>query len=272
MTELEKSIAYSKHRLGYTIDLDNPQSLSEKVIWRKHFCRNPLMPVTTDKVKAKHYLSNLIGTDYLIPTLLATDNLDEIDFDSLPDNYIIKPNHTSGHWHIVTQGKADRKEIIKKCKAWLKRCYGKDKFEWHYSLIKPQIIIEPLLLDDRGKMPLDYKFQVLNGKWEWCYVSTPRNERFNIHGNYDTNWIKMAMYGRMGPCKHFVPKPKNLDLMVELAELLAEPFDYLRVDMYLINDRLYMGELTHFPSSGFFGFSPISFDFEAGKKLISYHR
>ena len=257
--------------IGYVPDLLNPETLTEKVLWRKHFCRNSLMPVTADKLAVKEYLKDKVDPLSIIPTLWSGTEPKDIPFSKLPDKYIIKPTHMSGQYIVVKRGETDvtQAQIRRKCASWLKSKYGVDKHEWHYAQIPPAIIIEPLI---GGDLPVDYKFQVLNGRWEWCFASTSRADNKDIHGNYDRSWKKMNMHGRAGSCPVVMEQPAKLKEMGQIAEKLAEPFDYLRVDLYEVDGCIYVGELTHFGQSGFFGFVPIDFDFTMGKKLKKYVR
>ena len=264
------TVRYAVQKIGYVPNLMAPESLTEKVLWRKHFCKNPLMPVTADKAGVKEYLKGIIDEAHIIPTLWTGTNPQEIPFDDLPQHYIIKPTHMSGRYIIVDRDDANisRGKIQNTCREWMKMIYGTDKYEWHYSKIPPAIIIEPLI---GGKaLPFDYKFHVLNGRWEWCYASSSRAETTDIRGNYDRKWNKLNVYGRRGDCATLIPKPTKLKEMGKIAEKLAKPFDYARIDLYEVDEQIYFGEITHFPQSGFEGFIPIEFDFIMGKKLTRY--
>jgi len=272
MNNLRTTIRYAVQKIGYAPNLLAPESLAEKVLWRKHFCRNPLMPVTADKAGVKEYLKGIIDESYIIPTLWTGTNPQDIPFEDLPQHYIIKPTHMSGQYIIVDRKDANtsRGKIRATCATWMKRTYGIDKYEWHYAEIPPAIIIEPLI---GGKaLPLDYKFHVLNGQWEWCYASSSRAETTDIWGGYDRAWKKLNVCGRRGYCSTLIPKPAKLEEMGGIAEKLAEPFDYARIDLYEVDGQIYFGEITHFPQSGLEGFIPIEFDFVMGRKLKEYAR
>ena len=259
-------IRFYKH-LGYHLNLKNPKSFNEKIIWKKINDRNPLLPVTADKYQVRSYLQEVLGEEkaeeICIPLLYVTDKPETIPFDKLLSSFIVKPNHASGRNIIVENGYFDKKEIIKTCRRWLNTPYGLEKLEWAYQPIKRKIIIEELLYDEDGNVPKRFKFHIFHGKCKLVRVFFDKKHVSSSHFNEKWNFLPVKMSTLpQGPK---IRKPKNYKSMLALAEKIAEPFDYIRVDLYNLNGKIYFGELTHYPNSGRGRFEPNSFDFELGK-------
>ena len=271
----EKVTGYSHMRriffekTGYSLDLKNPLSFNQKICWKKVHDRNPLMPIVADKFLVREYLHDVLGEEeagkYLIPLLYVTDDPHIIPFDTLPDEYIIKPNHGSGTNIIIQRGEAiGREQIIAQCKNYLKQPYGSFKHEWAYQKIKRKIVIEPLLRDDNGDLPKDYKFHVFHGT---CHLIQVDQDRLTDHVRtlYDRDWNNLHMNYKYQEGTD-IKKPETLDDMLSLVERLGRSFDYIRVDLYNIRGTVYFGELTNYPESGYGRFTPTSLDFELGSE------
>ncbi len=210
----------------------------------------------------------------------TTKNPEDIPFDDIPGEYIIKPNHGVDRY-IILQTSDKYKEffiknsnckqriifsdeakvkIIDICKQWLQLRFGINKNEWGYQNIKPRIIIEKLLRDD-GKIPNDYKLYMFHGKCKAILVCTNRLDNLGFIF-YDVNWnLLPVVKGRLG---EQVKKPEILNEVILTAEKLSEDFDFVRVDFYIIKDKFYCGELTHYSRSGLEKFTPTEFDFKLG--------
>lgn len=269
--QIEKIRFYKK--IGYKLNLKNPRSFNEKIVWRKIYDKNPLLPLTSDKYQVRSYVKDILGEDtakeILIPLFYATDKPKTIPFEELNIPYIIKPNHASGLKIIVENDKYDKQKIIKTCQSWLNMPYGLEKMEWAYQPIKRKIIIEKLLCERNGKLPKDYKFHVFHGRCFYSIIISNRTNNLSAV-RFDRNWEHLSSVFAEGfPSKNKdlkLKKPKNYETMLEIVERLAEPFDYVRVDLYNINGQIYFGELTHYQQSGLLKFEPVSFDFELGKQ------
>jgi hypothetical protein len=264
--QLEKIRFYKA--LGYPLNLQNPTSFNEKIFWKKIYDRNPLLPIAADKYQVRSYLKEVLGVEkaeeILIPLLYVTDQPETIPFEIFPHDFIIKPNHASGKIIIVENGHYNKEEIIKTCKRWLKTPYGPEKLEWAYQLSKRKIIIEKLLYDYDGSIPKRFKFHMFHGKCKLVQVMF--GESNNPSGSYfDEKWDFLSVKKATQPQGPKIKKPKNYEIMLELAEKLSEAFDYVRVDLYNLNGKIYFGELTHYPTSGMTKFETPSFDFELGK-------
>lgn len=201
---------YKRH--GYHLNLHNPQTFSEKVVWKKVNDRNPLLPVTADKYKVREYLTEKLGDkdakEILIPLLYVTDDPKTIPFDKLPSRYIIKTNFGSGQTLIVNKESSySKKEIIDICQKWLKKSYGVMYHEWAYQQIERKIVIEELLLDENGNIPKDFKFFVFKGRCEMVQVDF---NRFTNHSRslYTREWemIPAILRRKQG---EKIEKPKN---------------------------------------------------------------
>jgi hypothetical protein len=264
--QLEKIKFYKE--LGYQLNLKDPKSYNEKIVWKKIYDRSPLLPITADKYQVRSYLKKVLGEEkakeILIPLWYVTDKPETIPFERLPSAFMVKPNHTSGRNIIVENGHFNQKEIIKTCRRWLKTPYGLEKLEWAYQPIKRKIIIEKLLYDYDGSIPKRFKFHMLHGKCKLVQVMF--GESNNPSASYfDGKWDFLSVKQSTRPQGPKIKKPKNYEIMLELAEKLSKPFDYVRVDLYNLNGKVYFGELTSYPGSGLSKYEYQSFDFELGK-------
>ena len=252
---------------GYSLNLKAPESFNEKLVWKKLHDRNPLLPIVADKFLVRDYVKDKLGDEFsqqfLIPLICHCEKPEEIPFKSLPEQYIIKTNHASNQNIIVRdRNKVERERIIQKCQKWLAQPYGFYMNEWAYQKIKPSIIIEKLMLDETGKVPDDYKFFVFHGK---CKLIQMDFDRFKGHKRsmFDENWnyLDLVFKYKKGPD---APRPKNFQKMKQIAEILGQDFDFVRVDLYEIEDRVYFGELTHYPEAATGNFIPRDYDFKIG--------
>jgi hypothetical protein len=257
-----------RQRMNYDLNLDSPRSYNEKIVWKKLYDRNPLLPLTADKYVVRSYLKQVLGREeaekILIPLHFATDNPSEIPFDKLPDKFMIKPNHGS-MMHMIVKGEKDTNGIIKECRKWLRHEYGLYNYEWAYRKIKKMILIEKLLESHLGELPNDYKFYCFHSRCKLIRATVNRFGKTVKAAYYDTHWnfIPVRVPGREIVSEF--SKPACLDNMISLAEKLSQPFDYVRVDLFNIDDeKVYFGEFTHYEASGLSRFEPESFDFKLG--------
>lgn len=259
-------------RQGYALNLDDPQTFSEKIQWIKLYDKNPLMPRCADKYTVRDYVEKKGFSNLLNSLLWQGHNPEEIPFDDLPSRYVIKATHGSTFNMIVKDASTvDRKTIISTCKKWLKTdflpCYG----EWFYGRsggIKPRIIIEEFL-DSGSPYGLDdYKVFVINGKVEMVLVCSERTSESHLEDFYDKDWnvINGIDMGEKKSGKVF-SRPACLTQMLRAAEVLAAPFNLARVDFYIVNNSPIFGEITFTSGSGFDRFHPYEFDLELGHKL-----
>ncbi|WP_149277092.1 ATP-grasp fold amidoligase family protein [Pareuzebyella sediminis] len=253
--------------LGYELDLQNPKTLNEKIQWLKINDRSELHVICADKFKVRSHVAKKIGEEHLIPLIKETKDINELKPSELPDYpVIIKTNHDSGGTTIIRDKKlVDWVSLREKLGKSLKRRYGDYKGEWQYAKIEPRVVIEKLMLDEHGQIPLDYKLHCMNGTVKFIQVDIDRstNHRRNV---YDSEWQQFPLrwvHENGGNIK----KPEALERMIELAECLAQDFHYVRVDLYYIKKKIYFGELTFHSGSGFEKFIPEIWDYNFGKML-----
>ena len=234
------------------LNLSNPKTFSEKLQWLKLYDRKPEYTIMADKAAVKQYVADKIGPDFIIPTIGIYDSVKKIPFNKLPENYVIKCTHDSGSTFIFNKNKPLNIEITKKeLASRLNRNFFWFGREWSYKNIKPQIIIEEFIPDENGNCPVDYKFFCFDGKMEIFKIDY--NRFTNRAANYYDKNCKFLEIGKI----HSTPDPSiklelpdNFKEMVEITEKLSEGIPFLRVDLYSVNNHIYFGELTFYPSSG----------------------
>lgn len=253
-------------RMGKELDLGNPQTFSEKLQWLKLHNRKPEYSQMVDKVEAKKYVANIIGEEYIIPTLGVYNTPDEIDFDALPDQFVLKCTHDSGGL-VVCKDKhnLDFVKTRERFKKWLKTNYYYQNREWPYKNVRPRIIAEQYMEDENDRELKDYKFFCFDGEPKLCQIIAGRQTAMTIDF-YDKDWIHQDFHE---PRKYPFAKeqhlpPKEYEKMWKLASKLSQGHPFIRVDFYDINGEVFFGELTFFPTSGMGGFDPEVWDYIFG--------
>lgn len=259
-----------KYRLimNKKLNLKNPKTFNEKLQWLKLYDRKDIYTTMVDKYDAKKYVANIIGEEYIIPTLGIYNSFDEIDFDELPEKFVMKPTHTSGNVYICKNKEAiNYKKLKKEVEKWLNNNYYKLGREWPYKNVKPRIIIEKYMEDKKNKTLADYKIMCFQGVPKMSFTCTERFEEGLKVTFFDINWNKMP-FERKYPCSNKrILKPKNYNNMLKLSKILSKNTCFLRVDWYEINDKLYFGELTFFPGNGTEKFNPEIWDYKIGELI-----
>ena len=214
-----------------------------------------------DKYEAKKYVSNLIGDEYIIPTLGVYDNFDDIDFEKLPNEFVMKCTHDSGSVLICKdKNKMNKRNERRRFNKMLKHNFWYYGREWTYKNVKPRIIIEKYMVDEKQKGDLkDYKLMCFDGKVKCSFVCSDRKHELKVDF-FDLEWNKMPFERNHPSSKKNISKPQNYELMIELAEKLSKNIPFVRVDFYEINDKVYFGELTFYPGCGFEKFTPEKYD------------
>jgi hypothetical protein len=257
--------------LGYTLNLKNPQFYNEKIQWLKLYGENnpvfgdyELAKKLADKVEVREYISKTIGEKYLKKIYGIYENFGEIDFSSFPDEFVIKASHDSGSVIIVRNKDNIPKEKIDKLRCNLKINFGLAQREWVYKYIKPKIIVEELIKDSSGQLPVDYKVFCFQGEPKLIQVDF---DRFTKHRRdfYDLKWNKLDLEILYQRTDFKIEKPSVLQEMLELSEILSKPFNHARVDWFCINNKLYFGEVTFFPESGFGKFNTKKWEKKMGE-------
>ncbi len=255
--------AYMKKKLN----LENPVTYNEKIQWLKLYDHNPLYTTLVDKYEVKNYVANLIGEEYIIPTLGVWDSFDDIDFNSLPEQFVLKCTHDSGGLTICTdKEKLDRELSKQKMEKYLKRNYYLQSREWPYKNVKPRIIAEKYMEDETSNELRDYKFFCFDGKAKMMFIATERQNkdtetRFDF---FDTDFNHIDMKNGHPNADKPITKPVNFEKMIELAEILSKGIPHVRVDFYEVNGKVYFGEMTFHHWSGFVPFEPEEWDATIG--------
>ena len=255
-----------KIRIGKPLDLDDPQTFNEKLQWLKLHDRRPEYTTMVDKYAVKKYVADKIGEQYIIPTLGVWDKFDDIDFDKLPDQFVLKCTHDSGG-SVICRNKSefDFKAARKKINRCLKHNYYWGCREWPYKNVKPRIIAEKYMTDESGIELKDYKIFNFDGESKLIQVDY---DRFKEHKRnlYTTDWkyVESAIQYPTDP-NHQIDRPKQLEKMLDLARKLSEGIPHVRTDFYCIDNKIYFGELTFYHGSGFEKFTPESLGEEMGK-------
>lgn len=260
-----------KVKINRRLNLDNPRSFNEKMQWLKLNNRNYEYTMMVDKYLVREYIKEKIGDKYLIPLLGVWEKAEDIDFESLPEKFVLKCNHNSGMGLCICRDKKtfDKDEAIRKLNYALKQDYYLNSREWPYKNVKRRIIAEELLEnckdesdDSKNEMDLpDYKFMCFNGKVKCSFVCSDRFSEDGLKVTfYDRDWEKMNFERHYPASKKKISKPVNYEKMIELAEILSKNIPFLRVDFYEVNNVIYFGELTFYPGGGFEEFTPYSAD------------
>ncbi|WP_232472966.1 ATP-grasp fold amidoligase family protein [Brachyspira pilosicoli] len=259
-----------KNSLGYDLNLDNPQTFNEKIQWLKLYNHDPLITKCADKYLAREYIKEKIGEEYLIPLLGVWDKAEDIDFDLLPNQFVLKVNWGWGQNIIVKdKTKLDIEEVINKLNNWLEPLSNHYyyNFEWSYKNIKPKIICEKYIEQLEGQV-YDYKVFCFNGKPKYIGVHL---YRYTNHSRciFDTKWNKIIglMTGQNKLYRENIEKPENLELILKLSEKLSLVFFHVRVDWYIIEKKIYIGELTFYHGNGVERFSIPEWDYKWGQLL-----
>jgi len=260
-----KVIFYLKN--GYKLNLENPKTYNEKLNWMKLYYRNELMPLCADKYRVRQYVKDCGGEHLLNELYWNGYNAQEIPFDDLPQQFVIKVTHGSG-FNIICRNKdkLDRKKTIETVNKWLNSkyipCYG----EWFYGIVKPRIIIEKFLNDGENFVPVDYKVFCFHGEPKYIVVDT---DRYNGHKKnvYDCQWNYMEGHKMGFPNDKPIKRPECLEELLKEARKLAGDFPHVRIDFYIVNNKIYFGEITFTNGAGFDKIYPYSFDVELGSYI-----
>lgn len=265
----DETVIREKYRnvFGRELDLENPKTFNEKIQWRILRDRKDIYTQLADKYLVRDYVKEKIGEEYLIKLLGVYEKTEDIDYDSLPNKFVLKCNHDSGSV-IICKDKSifDRKAANKKLNYFLKRNFYYMTREWHYKNIKPLIICEEFLEED-GKVPIDYKIHIFNksGKSK-IFIQCDIN-RFEEHERamLDENWHLANFLLKYNSPKEAPKKPKKFEEMKMLAKELSKDHQALRIDFYELNNKIYFGEITFTAGAGLLKFYPDEWDYKVGE-------
>ncbi|WP_337804765.1 ATP-grasp fold amidoligase family protein [Segatella sp.] len=258
--------------LGRKLNLKNPKTFNEKLQWLKLYNHKPEYTIMVDKVKAKEYVAKLIGEEHIIPTLGVWDDPDDIDFDALPDQFVLKCNHNSGTGMCICRDKS--KLDIEKVKAELRKGLKENYFmrwrEWPYKNVPRKILAEKFMVDESGTELKDYKIFCFNGEPRYCQVISDRNTDEKIDF-YDMHWKRLVglvgLNDKVHNSEYAIPCPESFEDMKQMASLLAKSIPFSRIDFYEINHQAYFGEITFFPATGFGNFNPREWNVKMGDMI-----
>lgn len=259
---------YYVSRFRRFADLKHPKTFNEKLNWLKLHDHNPLYPTLVDKYEVKQYVAEKIGSEYVIPTLGVWEHFDDIDFDSLPDQFVLKCTHDSEGVVIVRdKDKLDKTAAKQKIEAALRVNFYYIGREWPYKSVRPRIIAEPYLEDRTDGELRDYKFFCFGGEPKALFIASDRSKNATKFDYYDLNFRHLELRQHY-PNAGDVRKPVTFDKMIALSRILSEGMPHVRVDFYEVDGRTYFGELTFYHFSGFMPFEPNEWDRTFGDWLV----
>ena len=275
-------------KFGKKLDLEHPVTFNEKLQWLKLHDHNPLYPTMVDKITAKDYVASIIGSEYIIPTLKVYGSVADIQLEELPDQFVLKTNHSGGNSGVVIC--SDKKKFdLDAAKKKLLHSLESDMFshsrEWPYTQIKPQVFAEKFMTEGSGapeeykvhnfngvsnnllseESPVDrgladYKFFCFNGVVRALFIGTERNTGDVKFDFYDADFNHLDLVQTHPMSGHELEKPENFEKMKEIAGKLSKGLPHIRVDLYNISGKIYFGELTFYHHGGFYPFHPEKWD------------
>ncbi len=254
-------------KTGRSLNLEEPKRFTEKLQWYKLHYRNPLMHVCADKYAVRDYVKSKGLGETLIPLLAHYETVDQVDWDALPDSFVIKTTNGGGGLNVIVcpdKSKLDIEDAKEKLRP-VKKLPRSGGREWAYYGLEPGIVVEELLLNEQHPEAgiNDFKFLCYNGHAETIVVDTDRyvGHKRNF---YDRDWNNLHITSDCPACDREIFRPENLEEMLKTAEKLAEGFPFVRVDLYSVCGKVYFGELTFYPWSGYVQFTPDEADFRFG--------
>lgn len=260
-----------RFKMGRRLDLKNPQTFTEKLQWLKLYNRKQEYTTMVDKYAVKEYVANIIGEEYIIPTLGVWDKPDDIDWDSLPNQFVLKTTHGGGGGGVVIcrdKTTFNKEKALTKLSQSLKSDIYSGLREWPYKNVPKRIIAEKFIAPEKISSPkdlLDYKFFCFDGEPKFLYVSDSPSHSLAF---LNTDWT-LTDFGRddYHPLEQLPEKPENLEEMLDIARKLSSGIPHVRVDLYNIDNHIYFGELTLYTGSGYIPFNPKEYDGNLGDLL-----
>lgn len=264
----EKAVRRSyESQAGKPLDLENPQTFSEKLQWYKLRYRDPLMEQCADKIAVRDYVSACGFADSLNEIYAVYDNVKDIDLDALPPQFVLKAAHGS-HMNVIVKDRSRLNWHQEKMmlRSWLRQDIAWSGREWVYKNLPKRLLAEKYLEDASGDL-CDYKFFCFNGRPTYMQLEVGRFSGHHARNFYDMDW-NLQPFGKDLPCDPDakVEKPEHFEEMKKMAEKLAQPFQFVRVDLYEAQGKVYFGELTFFPAGGRPNFKPPEYDLIVGNQ------
>ncbi len=266
--KLYLSLIY-KYTFKRQINLSNPKSFNEKLQWLKLYNRKPEYTTLVDKFAVKEYVANIVGEKYVIPTLGVWSNPKEIDWNSLPQQFVLKTTHGGGNYGVIickNKDIIDKGIVIKKLKKSLKQNIYKSLREWPYKNIKRRIIAEPYMEDNKTEELRDYKFFCFDGEVKALFIGSQRQKREEPYFDFFDDKFNHLPIKQGHPNSPVLPeKPACFEEMKTIASKLSKGFPHVRIDLYEANEKVYFGEITFYHFGGLVPFEPNTWDYEFGK-------
>ena len=254
---------FFRARMSRRLELKNPKTFNEKLQWVKLYDRRPEYTMMADKYLVRDYIAKKLGPDHLIPLLGVWDDPDQIDFDRLPDQFVLKCNHNSGLGMCICKDKSnlDIQKVKKDLKKGMSQNYFLSGREWPYKNIPRKIICEQFMTNG-GQELADYKIHNFNGEPRFILVCADRFSKTGLTEDFYTpQWEHMEIKRPALPnATKPIPKPEQLEQMLAFSRILARDIPFARTDFYVIDGKVYFGEITFFPASGTAPFEPSSWD------------
>ena len=259
--------------MGRPLNLRKPKRYTEKLQWLKLYDRKPIYPTIVDKYLAKQYITQIIGDNYIIPTIGVWNKPEEIDWNLLPDKFVLKTTNGGGGTGVVIckdKSLLNKTEAIEKLRRSMQSNIYRHLREWPYKGIVPRIIAEQYMEDESGELR-DYKFYCFNGEPKVMLLASDRFSEHNFN-YFDMNFNQLPIHSSVGGKSEIVFKrPLQFDEMIDVSRKLSQGFAHVRVDLYCINQKVYFGELTLYDSSGFDNLSSDVEDLRWGSWLNIYN-
>lgn len=262
---------YARFRYWLELDerpnLEQPKKFTEKIQYLKLHERTELRKVLANRTKVRELVARRVGEEHLVPLIGVYDELKEDLWRQLPNQFVLKANHGCGMLAIIRDKQNESyQKVRRKTRRWKRTNYAAFGREWAYRGLPRTIVAEQLLLDSKGSIPKDYKFFCFHGKVEVIQIDFDRfgNQRRNL---YDRRFNRLQARLLYPPYSGSVSEPENLQEAISLAETLSRGLSFVRVDLYLMEDQIYLGEMTNYPGNGFIPFEPERMEYKMGKLL-----
>ena len=255
-------------KVGKKLNLENPQMFNEKLQWLKLNDRNNLYTTLVDKYEVREYIEKTIGSEHLVPLYGVFDSPKNINFDELPEQFVLKANHTSGDFFICkNKNEINQEELLKLLNSWMKREYFWVQREWPYKNVVPKIICEQLLVQDDTEELRDYRVFCFHGEPKFIAIDFSINDKNKVRRNlYDLEWNLLdAQISYPQELEIKINKPEKLDEMLNFSREISRDLPHSRIDFYYIKGHIYFGEITFYHQAGFGMITPPEFDQKLGE-------
>jgi len=259
---------------GRELNLEDPKRFDEKIWWLKLNNRDPKLTLCSDKIAVRDYVTEAGYADILIPNIAVYDSVNDISFDTFESEVVVKCNHNSGGLLFYNPHSLPSKKELKLAKkrlSYIKKCDASVlSKEWNYKNIKPRILVEKVIRDKEGNLPLDYKFMCFDGEPKLLFldlglINDDKTYNHKYPRNiYDMDFNLLPVFETRPNADYDVRKPDNFDKMVEVARKLSQPFPHCRVDLYNVDGRVYFGEITFYHGGGCNKIEPEEWDLKMG--------